>query len=100
MLGTIFLIKHLVEDAQKRFLGKALRIMKISIKVKVHARENKVEKVDSENLIVHVKEVPEKGKANWAIIKLIAEYYDVPTTHVRIVTGRTSSKKLLEIQGR
>ncbi len=71
--------------------------MKVSIKAKVHARENRVEKVDDGNLIVHVKEAPEKGKANWAIIKLVAEYYEVPTTSVRIVTGRTSTKKLMEV---
>ncbi|OGY31508.1 MAG: hypothetical protein A3C02_00795 [Candidatus Andersenbacteria bacterium RIFCSPHIGHO2_02_FULL_45_11] len=73
--------------------------MKIYVKAKVHARENRVEKVDDENLIVHVKEAPEKGKANWAIIELVAEYYDVPTTSVRIVTGRTSTKKLMEVVG-
>lgn len=76
----------------------ALLSMKITIKAKVHARENRVEEIDNENLIVHVKEVPEKGKANWAILKLVAKHYGVPTTQVRIITGRTSSKKLLEIK--
>lgn len=71
--------------------------MKIFVKAKVHAQENRVEKVDDENLIVHVKEAPEKGKANWAIIELVAEYYNVPTTSVRMVTSRTSTKKLMEI---
>lgn len=71
--------------------------MKIFIKAKVHARESKVEKVDDGSLVVHVKEAPEKGKANWAIIELLAEHYGVPTTSVRIVTGRTSTKKLIEI---
>jgi len=71
--------------------------MNISIKAKVHARENKVEKVDNENLIVYTTEAPEKGKANWAIIKLVAEYYNIPTTRVRIARGLTSTKKLMEI---
>ena len=72
--------------------------MYVTIKVKVHARESRVEKIDDENLIVHVKEAPQKGRANWAIIKLVAEYYGVPTTQIRLVTGRTSIKKLLEIR--
>lgn len=71
--------------------------MKIYIKVKVHAREYKAEKIDDDNLIVHVKEAPEKGRANWAVIKTIAEYYGVPTTSVKMVTGRASTKKLMEI---
>jgi uncharacterized protein YggU (UPF0235/DUF167 family) len=71
--------------------------MRIFVKAKVHARENKVEKIDDENLVVYVKEASEKGRANWAIIELLAEYYDVPITSVRIVTGRTSQKKLIEI---
>lgn len=71
--------------------------MYITIKAKVHARESRVEKIDEENWVVYVKEAPEKGRANWAIIKLVAEYYGVPTTQIRLVTGRTSTKKLLEI---
>ncbi|MEO6077725.1 MAG: DUF167 family protein [Candidatus Andersenbacteria bacterium] len=71
--------------------------MHITVKAKVHARESKVEKIDDENLVVHVKEAPEKGRANWAIIKAVAEYYDVPTTSIKIVTGRASTKKLIEV---
>ena len=41
--------------------------MKINVKAKPSAREEKVEKIDENNFVVSVTEPPEKGKANNAI---------------------------------
>ncbi len=71
--------------------------MIISIKAKVHARENAVERIDDTSLIVHTTEAPEKGKANQAIIKLVAEYLEIPASRMRIIRGLASTKKLIEI---
>lgn len=71
--------------------------MIISVQAKVHAREKKVERIDDENLIVHTTEAPEKGKANRAIIKLIAEHLDIPASRMRIIRGLASTRKLIEI---
>ena len=71
--------------------------MIISVKAKVHARENLVERIDDENFTVHTTVAPEKGKANRAIIKLIAEHLDIPTSRMRIARGLASTKKLVEI---
>ena len=40
---------------------------------------------------------PIRGAANQAIIKMAAEYFNVPASKVRIRLGHTSHKKLLEI---
>ena len=71
--------------------------MRINIKAKPSARENKVEKIDEINYIVSVKEPPIQGQANQAIIKLLAEYFNTSSIRVRIVIGHTSRNKIIEI---
>ena len=46
---------------------------------------------------VSVKEVPVGGKANEAIIKVLAKYFDVAPSLVRLVSGATSKRKIFEI---
>ncbi len=70
--------------------------MKISVKVKTGAR---VEEVTKENgvYLVKTKAPPHDGKANAAIIKLLAEYFKKPRSAIRIVTGAGSRNKIIEI---
>ena len=42
---------------------------------------------------------PEKGKANKAVQKLLAEYFAVEKKQVLIVSGKTSAHKIIEING-
>ena len=42
---------------------------------------------------------PEDGKANAAVIALLAEAFDVAKTAVSVVTGATQRRKLGEIRG-
>lgn len=46
-----------------------------------------------------VRAVPEKGKANMALEKLIAAWLDVPRSSVSVITGSKSRYKTLEIVG-
>ena len=41
---------------------------------------------------------PEKGKANKELIYKLAEYFAISTNKVHIISGVTSSKKVVEIQ--
>lgn len=45
-------------------------------------------------LLVFVREQPVDGKANLAVIKLLADYYHVTKSSISIVRGRTSRIKL------
>ena len=45
-----------------------------------------------------VPEPPEDGRANEAVIELLAEHFDVPKGSLRIVRGHTSRQKVIEIQ--
>jgi len=48
-------------------------------------------------LLVYVREPALDGKANAAVIKLLADYYDVPKRALSIVSGRTSRIKIVAI---
>jgi len=71
--------------------------MKINVKAKPNAREEKVEKIDENNFIVSVKELPEKGKANNAIRNALAVYFKTASSRVKIVAGFSSRNKVVEI---
>ena len=71
--------------------------MKIIIKAKPGAREDKIEKVDEANYIVHVQAPPIDGKANAAIIKLLATHFDVSQSLVEIISGHMARVKVVEI---
>ncbi len=71
--------------------------MKIFVKAKPNAREAKIEKIDETHFLIAVKEPPIQGKANAAITQALAEYFNVPHAHIRIIAGYTSREKIIEI---
>ncbi len=71
--------------------------MRIFVKAKPSAREEKVEKMDDLNYTVSVKEPPVKGKANEAIRNALAVYFKVGSSAVKIVAGYSSRNKIVEI---
>ncbi len=52
---------------------------------------------ESREFIVGVKEPAQGGKANRAIEKMLAGFFRVPPSRVRIVAGHTSRVKVVEI---
>jgi len=48
-------------------------------------------------LIVYVREPAVEGKANEAVVKILAEHFKLPKTVVQIVRGGTSRYKVVEI---
>jgi len=72
--------------------------MKIFVKVKPSAQEEKVEKVDEINFKVQVKEPPVEGRANMAVIRALADYFGVTQSDVRIISGFASRSKIIEIK--
>lgn len=53
--------------------------------------------VDNNEVTVSLKSKPEGGKANRELIKKLADYFGVNTDGIRIISGRTSKKKLVEV---
>ncbi len=54
---------------------------------------------DGKSLIIHVTEQPEKGKANKAILRLLAKKLGVSTSRVTLIQGATSTTKRIRIDG-
>lgn len=78
--------------------------MKIFVKAKTNAKEDKVTppllkliQEDEEWWTVSVKERPVDGRANEAITKLLAEYFDISKSQVQLISGATSKRKVFEI---
>ncbi|MEX2436913.1 MAG: DUF167 domain-containing protein [Candidatus Paceibacterota bacterium] len=72
--------------------------MKIYIEVKTGSKKEKVEKISSDKYKVSVKEQPEKGKANKAVIKVLSNYFKVFQSQVDIRAGHTSKSKIIDIK--
>jgi uncharacterized protein len=55
---------------------------------------------DGETLLkARVTSMPEKGKANKALILLIARSLRIPRSSISLVSGETARKKILRIEG-
>lgn len=70
--------------------------MKVRIKVTPNSRAKEISQ-EGDSFIVKVKEPPKEGRANQAVIKLLAEYFGVSQSQVRIVSGFRSRNKVVEV---
>lgn len=64
----------------------------ISIKVMPNSRKNEV--IEGDPVVVRVREPPERGKANQAVLKLLADHFH---SNVMIISGHKSKKKIVEL---
>lgn len=81
--------------------------MRIFVKVKAGSKQNKVEESPQRLLqaderfndyyTVYVKEPPVEGKANDAVVRTLAEYFEVARTQVTLVSGAISKIKVFEV---
>ena len=69
---------------------------KINVRVIPRARQNKIT-VENEKLRVHITAAPVDGAANDAVIRALAEYFDVPKSQIKIVRGCAARDKVIEI---
>jgi len=71
--------------------------MKLFVGVKPNARENSIEKITETEFKISVKEPPVSGRANEAVVELLADYFKVSKSNVRIISGFASRKKIIEV---
>jgi uncharacterized protein len=71
------------------------------IKVKVIPRSSRTEILGKENDIYRMKltDPPVEGRANKAVIELLAEKLGVPRREIEIVSGKTGRLKTIRIRG-
>jgi len=75
--------------------------MKISAKIKPNSRHREeVIANDDGSLTIYTKAPAIEGRANLAAVKLVAKYYGVAPSRVKLVRGVTSRNKIFEIAGK
>ena len=70
--------------------------MKITVRVIPRAKINRIEVQPDGIVRVHTTTAPTDGKATADVIKMLAEYYNVPKTSIKLVRGATSRDKIFE----
>ncbi len=72
--------------------------MKYTVLIKPNSKKGPlVEQQGDGSLIVYARQPAVDGKANTALIELLAKYFDVPKTSIAIVRGQTARNKIIEI---
>ncbi len=73
--------------------------MKIQVRVKPNSKTEKVSQ-EGDSFVVKVREPPKEGKANQAVIKLLAKHFGISQSQVRILSGLKSRSKIVEVGDR
>ncbi|MEK7459979.1 MAG: DUF167 domain-containing protein [Patescibacteria group bacterium] len=71
--------------------------MRFFIQVKPKSSIARIEQKNEKELTVWVREAPEDGKANNAVVRSVAEHFDVAPSRVKILRGASGRKKVVEI---
>jgi uncharacterized protein len=70
---------------------------RIGVRLKPASSREKIVSVGAEEVCLAVTAAPVEGKANEAMIRLLARELDTPKSSIRILRGATSRSKLVEI---
>lgn len=69
-----------------------------AVTVKPGSKKGPLVVEENENLTVFLRERPVEGKANAALVKVLADHFGVTKSQVVIKTGSRGRKKLVEIK--
>lgn len=72
--------------------------MKIFVTVRTGVEKASVEKIGAARFKVSVKARPEKGKANEAVIRALGKYFGLPSSRLKIISGRASRQKIILVE--
>lgn len=72
---------------------------RLSVKVVPGASKSEVSGWLGDSLKIRVAAQPEKGKANAAVVLILATSLGLPEKSVSVVSGKTAQHKVVEIQG-
>jgi uncharacterized protein (TIGR00251 family) len=72
-------------------------VRRISVTVKPNARSAAITQVSEVEFRVAIREPARDGKANLALVDLLARHFDVPKSSITIVRGHASRRKIIEL---
>lgn len=71
----------------------------LPVKAQAGARRNGITGEHDGQLKVSVTQAPEKGKANKALMKVIAQELGLKTSQIELISGATSASKSFQVVG-
>lgn len=72
---------------------------RLELKVHARARSNRLTLTETGVVAVRVAAVPERGRANTAVVELLARALGVATSAVEVLRGHTSRDKVVLVRG-
>ena len=72
---------------------------RLTVKVIPGASQTKIAGLLGDALKIRVQAQPEKGKANTAVLEILAVFLGVSVHQLTICTGHTSQTKVVEVEG-
>ena len=72
--------------------------MLIKVKVFPKSKEEKVIKKSNDSFEVWVREEPKRGLANKAVIRVLASYFGVSESKIKLIKGFKKRNKIFEIE--
>ena len=69
-----------------------------NVRVIPRARQNSITVDDDGTIRVHTTTAPTDGKANDAVIRALAKYWDVSRSSIHIIRGETSHNKVISVE--
>jgi len=73
------------------------KAMRIEVSVKPNSKTEEVVRDGENSYTVRVKQPPTEGKANKAVIRLVAKHLGVPESQLTISKGLKSKNKTIEV---
>lgn len=71
--------------------------MKLSVIVHPNSKKERIEKDLLGTFHVYVNKPPLEGKANKATIEVLADYFKITKSNVKLISGAKSKHKLFEV---
>ncbi|MBU5688047.1 MAG: DUF167 domain-containing protein [Candidatus Aenigmarchaeota archaeon] len=70
--------------------------MIVKTKVKTGCKTQYIKILD-DVIEIGVESLPEKGKANLEVIKMLSTHYNVPTSNIKLIKGAKNKEKVFSI---
>tara|TARA_B100001013_G_C24471263_1_gene387522 strand:- start:358 stop:645 length:288 start_codon:yes stop_codon:yes gene_type:complete len=80
-------------------MPRATGAVTLEVRVTPRSKRNSVEVASLGHLRVRVTVAPEGGKANAAVLKLLAKSLGIPKSRMTIIRGQTNRDKVISIDG-
>jgi uncharacterized protein (TIGR00251 family) len=71
--------------------------MRFNLKVIPNASRTEIIAKENGDLKIKVQAPPEDGRANKAVIQLLAKHFNVPKNRIKIIAGEKSQQKIIEV---